>query len=315
MCVVEVPYSPTAQHNPPGSSRRNGFAAPSTSAAAAASTAHAVGICVLDISSGVCRVGCFSTADDPARSALAVALLMCDPSEAVAVRNSLAGATVTLLKSHFEVKAAAGSAFGSSSGDGHSGDKSDGHTLGMSWLPLSAAAVLSNPTGAVLQSALNGAQLQELQHIAAQAAAAVSGTSTSSGSSSSRGYSNQPGGAFEAAATAVLAAVAVGVKQLERCSLLQDVLPTVEVQPLEAPTAHAGVQPGAVHKSMSTYQHAIVSLVNTSKAFGLFPIREVAPPTSRITPSAAYKASVLHLTMLPASLESFCVLISLFCRV
>jgi hypothetical protein len=182
---------------------------------------------------------------------------MCDPSEAVAVRNSLAGATVTLLRSHFEVKAAAGSAFSSSSGDRHPGDKSDGHTSGMSWLPLSAAAVLGNPTGAVLQSALNEVQLQDLQQIAAQAAAAaaVKSASTSSGSrsgsnvtSSSRGY-NQPGGAFEAAVTAVLAAVAVGVKQLERCSLLQDVLSTLEVQPLEALTAHAGVQPGAVHNT------------------------------------------------------------------
>lgn len=99
---------------------------------------------------------------------------------------------------------------------------------GVSWLPVTAAGdVLTNPTGSALEGTLSDVQLQQLQQIAAAAAA----------SSSSRL-------AAEAAAAAVLGAVGVGVKQLARCSLLADVLPTMEVQPLEALTARGGVQPG-----------------------------------------------------------------------
>lgn len=99
---------------------------------------------------------------------------------------------------------------------------------GVSWLPVSAAGnVLTYPTGSALEGTLSDVQLQQLQQIAAAAAA---------NSSSSV--------AAEAAAAAVLAALGVGVKQLERCSLLGDVLPTMEVQPLEALTAHGGAQPG-----------------------------------------------------------------------
>lgn len=236
MCIVEIPYSTAPQHTYP----QHPFY--STTPTAPTATAHAVGICILDISSGVCRVGTFSTADDPARSALAVALLMADPSEAVAVRNSLAGATVTLLKRHFEIKTAAGPGFSSSGGssgssggsDGGCGDRARGQVPGVSWLPTSVAGnVIGDPTGAVLEGCLSEEQLQQLRQIAAQAAVAVN---TSSSSSSRQ--------AAESAAAAVLAAVGVGVKQLERCSLLSDVLPTLEVQPLEALTAHEGVQPG-----------------------------------------------------------------------
>lgn len=223
-------------------------AASSRSFCSAASTttnpsqhAAAVGICILDISSGVCRAGAFSTADDPARSALAVALLMADPSEAVAVRNSLTATTGALLKQHFEVKAAAGPGFSGSSGSdgGFGGGRARGQVPGVSWLPASTAGnVISDPTRAVLQRCLNEEQLQALQQIAAQAAATVSNASSSASGSGSLA-------AADAAAAAVLAAVGVGVKQLERCSLLSDVAPTLEVQPLEALTARGGgLQPG-----------------------------------------------------------------------
>jgi hypothetical protein len=158
---------------------------------------------------------------------------MCDPAEAVAVRNSLAGSTVTLLKHHFGIKTAAGPGFGSSgsNGGGSTGrveNRVRGQVTGVSWLPVTAAGDdLTNPTGSALEGTLSDVQLQQLQQIAAAAAA----------SSSSRL-------AAEAAAAAVLGAVGVGVKQLARCSLLADVLPTMEVQPLEALTARGGVQPG-----------------------------------------------------------------------
>lgn len=237
LCLAEVPYStaPFPQHTPPSGSRPFASAAPSPSAAAA--HAAAVGICLLDISSGVCRVGCFSTADDPARSALAVALLMSDPSEAVAVRSSLSPATLTLLKRHFEARTAAGPSFSCSSGGSSDWEGgSGGHAAGVSWLSAAAAGnVLSSPT-AVLEGCVSPEQMQQLQQVAAQTGAAVSAHNTSSGGAAS---------AAEAAMTAVLAAAVVAVKQLQRCSLLSDVLPTLEVQPLEALTAHGGMQPGA----------------------------------------------------------------------
>lgn len=229
LCLVEVPFSTAA-------------AAPQSYIASAApppaAGCAAVGICVLDISSGVCGVGCFNTADDPARSALAVALLMVDPSEAVAVRNNLAAATVALLKQHFELKMPSGPGFGSNGGsDGGSSDRASGFLPGVSWLPASAASgVLGNPTEAILQGSFSQEQLQQLQHIAASAAAAVNAPLAGGGS---RG-----GAAASAAACAVLSAAAVGVRQLERCSLSGDVLPTLEVQPLEALTTQGGAQPG-----------------------------------------------------------------------
>lgn len=219
-----------------------GFCSAASTTTKPSQHAAAVGICVLDISSGVCRAGAFSTADDPARSALAVALLMADPSEAVAVRNSLTAATVALLKQHFEIKAAAGPGFSGSSGSDGGGDRARGQVPGVSWLPASAAGnVISDPTRAVLQWCLNEEQLQALQQIAAQAAAAVSNASSSASGSGSLA-------AADAAAAAVLDAVGVGVKQLERCSLLSDVVPTLEVQPLEALTARGGgLQPGLLY--------------------------------------------------------------------
>lgn len=235
MCIAEIPYSTAAtntqQHHlpQPGSCFYASPAAATT--APAAGTAAALGMCVLDISSGVCRLGCFTTADDPARSALAVALLMSDPAEAVAVRNNLSGATAALLKQHFEGKTAAAGplGFGGGAGGVECSGKVSGQVPGLSLLPATAAAALSNPSGAVLERALSAEQLQQVQQMAAQAAAAAA-------ASSSRA-------AGEAAGTAVLAALAVGLKQLERCSLATEVLPTLE---LEALTTHgaSSTQPG-----------------------------------------------------------------------
>lgn len=235
MCLVEIPYSTaTPQHTLTPASRSFYNSAPHTQVP----TAHTVGICLLDVSSGVCRAGCFTTADDPARSALAVALLTSDPSEAVAVRNSLSGATVTLLKQHFETKTAAGPGFSSSGGEDSvpGGRGVGGHVPGVSWLSPSAAGnLLVSPTAAALEGSLSDEQLQQLQQIAVTAAASISAQSSGSVASSR---------VADAAMTAVLAAVGVAVKQLQRCSLLSDVLPTLEVQPLEALTARGGMQPG-----------------------------------------------------------------------
>jgi len=237
LCLVEVPFS-TAAAAAGQSNTMFARAAPAIPPPAAAGAA-AVGICVLDITSGVCRVGCFNTADDPSRSALAVALLMVDPSEAVAVRNNLAAATVTLLKQHFELKLPSGPGFGSNgSSDGGSSDRASGFLPGVSWLPASAASGVLGPTEAVLQGSLSEEQLHQLQHIAASAAAAANAPG-----GGSRGGAGAA--AASAAACAVLSAAAVGVRQLERCSLSADVLPTLEVQPLEALTTQGGTQPGA----------------------------------------------------------------------
>jgi hypothetical protein len=97
--------------------------------------------------------------------------------------------------------------------------------------------VLVSPTAAALEGSLSDEQLQQLQQIAATAAASISAKSSGSNAGSRMA---------DAAMTAVLAAVGVAVKQLQRCSLLSDVLPTLEVQPLEALTARGGMQPGVL---------------------------------------------------------------------
>jgi hypothetical protein len=154
---------------------------------------------------------------------------MVDPSEAVAVRNSLAGATATLLKRHFDSK---GSSSSSASG------WAAAVAPGLSLLPPSvAAAVLGQPTQ-LLATMLQEQQQQQLQAAVTAAAALAAGSSNSS--------------APDAAAGAMFAAVAVGVKQLQRCGLAADVLPCLQLAQLEPLSVFGTRQPGVWSGQLGT---------------------------------------------------------------
>lgn len=188
------------------------------------SAGSALGICVIDVSSGTCKTGVFSTAEDPARSALAAALMIHDPVECVAVRNCLHSATVTLLIRHCEIKGTAQGAGLDSSSGGSGWSK---HTPGLTWLPCSSAATVLQQPLHLIEQALPAGALQQLQAVVA--------------SSSSSGGSTCVEGEFSAA---LLSCVAVAVHQLQRCSLSDDVLPTLEIAALDGLVKPAARTPG-----------------------------------------------------------------------
>jgi hypothetical protein len=180
-----------------------------THAAASTAAAHpaagtVIGLCLLDVASGQCHVGSFSTASDTSRATLAAALLLHDPVECIALRNNLHGSTATLVTRHCELKGC--SAAGSSSGSGLAAGK---HVPGLSWLPASAAATVLGSPMQLLAEQLPLEASQQLQELLADA------------------------GRSGAAAAAAAGALAVAVKQLQRCSLAGDVLPTLQLAGLE----------------------------------------------------------------------------------
>lgn len=202
MCVTEVPLNTDSSH---GKHR----AAPACEISAC-SASTAIGLCIMDVSSGCCQAGIFSTAADPTRSALAAALLVFDPVECIAVRNSLRPGTVTLINRHCEFK---GAAQGLAVDSGSSSCAGAKHVPGMSWLPPSAATVVQQPLQ-LLQQTLPNQALQQLQAV----------LDTTSSNLVQR----------DAAETlAVLSAVALAVKQIQRCSLSDDVMPAWQVTALE----------------------------------------------------------------------------------
>lgn len=185
--------------------------------AVAESSGTVIGLCLLDVASGQCHVGSFSTAAGDSRAALATALLMHDPVECIALRNNLHGATATLVTRHCELKgcSAPGAAIGGSSG------AAGKHVPGLSWLPASAAAAVLGSPMQLLAEHLPPQAAQQLQ-------ALLSGPSSG------------------AAAAAAAGALAVCVRQLQRCSLAADVLPTLQLAGLDgmATAAAAAQGPG-----------------------------------------------------------------------
>lgn len=189
-----------------------------------------IGLCVLDVSSGNCQAGTFCTTADPARSALAAALLMYDPVECVAVRNSLHAATVALVRQHCESKGTAQGLGVDGLGCG-SGSKLGGvHIPGLSWLPHAAAAAVLQEPASLLQQLLPAESLQQLE-------AVVQASSRGPDNSIDKGRSS----------LALLSAVAVAVAQLQRCSMSHAVLPTLEISAIEGLGKSIGQNPGEWH--------------------------------------------------------------------
>lgn len=231
MCITELPISNS--HTTTSSSQRRTAhgQCEMNNSPDSSNSGSVIGVCVLDVSSGHCQAGVFSTADDPARSALAAALLMYDPIECIAVRSSLHSATVTLVVRHCEFKGAAQGlcvdGFGSSS-SGCGGR----HIPGLSWLPPAATAVVLQEPAQLLQQLLPEQSLQQLQEVAQ---AARSGSCNAA----------DQGGRTR---LAVLSAVAVAVMQLQRCSLSEDVLPTLELSALKGLGKSAAQNPGKARR-------------------------------------------------------------------
>eukprot|EP00878_Enallax_costatus_P030154 GHUV01032811.1.p2 GENE.GHUV01032811.1~~GHUV01032811.1.p2 ORF type:complete len:467 (+),score=156.57 GHUV01032811.1:2135-3535(+) len=242
MCITELPL---VTNTIGAGSRAYGTR---TFDAASCSAGTAIGLCILDVSTGCCRAGTFSTAADPARSALAAALLMYDPVECIAVRNNLHPATATLITRHCEFKGAVQGLAVENSGISARAR----HVPGLSWLPPSAAAVVQEPSQ-LLQQMLPGQALKQLQAVLDT----IDGTGN--GSSIMQRGTGQP--------VAVLSAVAVAVKQIQRCILADDMLPTWDVTVLEGLGKSAAQNPGG---PLLLDDKAIISLdlLTTSSSSG-----------------------------------------------
>jgi hypothetical protein len=251
LCIVELPInnssrsSATNQQQLLQQQRKAGStlwvaSAAAPAAAAADASGSVIGLCLLDVASGQCHVGSFSTAADASRAALATALLMHDPVECIALRNNLHGATSTLVTRHCELKgcSAAGAAITSSSSGSGAARK---HVPGLSWLPASAAAAVLGGPMQLLAEHLPPEAAQKLQELLA-------------------------GAGSKAAAAAGAGALAVAVKQLQRCSLAGDVLPTLQLAGLEGmarPAAAQGPGRARCHSSRVWYWHNAVVYCRT----------------------------------------------------
>jgi hypothetical protein len=147
---------------------------------------------------------------------------MHDPVECIALRNNLHGATSTLVTRHCELKGCTAAGAGVSSSSGGIGVLAGKHVPGLSWIPASAApAVLSSPMH-LLAEHLPSDAAQQLQELLVDAGSG-------------------------AAAAAAAGALAVAVKQLLRCSLAADVLPTLQLARLDGMARAAAAQgPGGL---------------------------------------------------------------------
>lgn len=250
MCVVELPFSSTTtssfslhsqqqqQQLQPGSNSPCW-----ETAAAVAACGSVIGVCVLDVASGQCHVGSFSTGTDSSRAGLAAVLLMHDPVECIAVRHNLMPATTALITRHCEIKGC--SAGGTLSH--HAGSSAAGkHVPGLSWLPVKeGAAVLGSPVQ-MLAEILPAGVMEQLNSVAATHG------SISSGANGSSSVAARCGSAGGTAFAAVASALAVAVVQLQRCSLAVDVLPTLQLSALESLGKQPGHGPGEHQQQLTT---------------------------------------------------------------
>jgi len=188
-----------------------------------------IGLCVLDVASGQVPGQQLRTADDPARSALAAALLAADPVEIVAVRHDLYPATATLVRRHCEVNmgSSSGTTSAASWGEAASGSSIAAlrHVPGLSYMSAAAASKVLEAPAAHLREVLPQQVWAKLQEGIDSVAVP--------GPADEVLRHCAPGTAGTRQAQAAFAAVAVAVWQLQRCKLNDSILPTLDLQVLQ----------------------------------------------------------------------------------
>jgi hypothetical protein len=238
VCLVELPANCSRAGG--GSRGRSGAGTsppagtaeqpqPSAGRNAAQQRQTVIGLCVLDVTSGQCQVSSCCTADDPARSGLAAALLAADPVEVVAVRDNLHPATATVVKRHCEINMGSSSSSSSPASWAEAANGSSSaairHVPGLSYMSSLAASKVLEAPATHLREVLPPqiwAKLQDALDSEAVPGPADDGL---------RHRTHQTAGTWQA--QAAFAAVAVAVWQLQRCKLDDSVLPTLDLQVLQ----------------------------------------------------------------------------------